>query len=154
MMNWQFFWYHFGKRFSINEADGHFCGVHLTYYLQYFWLKHCIITLQLLLCVPNVRFKWVSLSIFLWTQSNLNWRKKSRLYFNDFSWQWCLKCFKYARLEWMTPLPPVSCLKIFQAIHSSFVTITKPLNNKRGEAFCKELKWMCKLFEINGQKDF
>ena len=26
-------------------------------------------------------------------------------------------------------------------------------SNNRGETFCEGLKWMCKLFEKNGQKD-
>ena len=34
-----------------------------------------------------------------------------------------------------------------------FVTITTPLSTKIGETFCEGLKWMCKLFEKNGQKD-
>ena len=40
-----------------------------------------------------------------------------------------------------------------QTIGSSFVTITKPLNNKNGESFCEGLKWMCKLFKKNGLKN-
>ena len=44
-------------------------------------------------------------------------------------------------------------LKHLQAINPSFVTITKPLKNKIGETFCEGLKWICKLFKKNGQKD-
>ena len=29
----------------------------------------------------------------------------------------------------------------------------KPSSKKRGETFCEGLKWMCKLFEKNRQKD-
>ena len=45
-------------------------------------------------------------------------------------------------------------LKRCQAIDPSFVTITKPLSNNIGEARYEGLKSICKLFEINGQKDF
>ena len=44
--------------------------------------------------------------------------------------------------------PPCLYLKHLQAIDPSFVTITKPLSNKRGETFCEGLKLMWKLFEI------
>ena len=54
----------------------------------------------------------------------------------------------YVRLE---RLP---CLKHSQAIDPSFVTITKPLSNKIEETFCEGLKWICKFFEIKGQKTF
>ena len=50
--------------------------------------------------------------------------------------------------------PSVSLFETFASNWPSFVTITKPLNNKKGERFCEGLKWMCKLFKINGQKVF
>ena len=43
-------------------------------------------------------------------------------------------------------------LKHLQVIDISFLTITKPLTNKEGETFCERLKWMRKLYKINGQK--
>ena len=45
-------------------------------------------------------------------------------------------------------------LKHLKATDPLFLAITKPLRNKRGETFREELKRMCKLFEIDGQKDF
>ena len=60
----------------------------------------CFVSLT---CFIYMIFKWVSLSIFLWTQSNLNWVKKRKLYFTDFLWQVMFKIFqilmKHARLE-------------------------------------------------------
>ena len=44
-------------------------------------------------------------------------------------------------------------LKYLQAIDPSFVTITKTLSNKIGETLYEGLKWMCTLFEKNGQTD-
>ena len=59
---------------------------------------------------------------------------------------------KHARLEQIPPQFPY--LEHLQAIDSSLVTITKSLSNKSGGTFCEWLKWICKPFEINGQKDF
>ena len=47
---------------------------------------------------------------------------------------------KHARLEGIPPPPPFPYLKHLQAIDPSFVTITKPVNNERGETFCEGLK--------------
>ena len=44
-------------------------------------------------------------------------------------------------------------LKHLQAVDPSFATIIKPLSNKIGETSCEGLKWMCKLFEKNGQSN-
>lgn len=35
---------------------------------------------------------------------------------------------------------PISLLKHFQAINPSFITISKPICNKIGKAFCEELR--------------
>ena len=43
---------------------------------------------------------------------------------------------KHARLKQLPP--PFPDLKHLQAIHPSFVIITKPLNNKRGETFYED----------------
>ena len=43
-------------------------------------------------------------------------------------------------------------LKYFQKFELSFVVTTKPLRNKMRETFYGGLKWMCKLFEANGQR--
>ena len=73
------------------------------------------------------------------------------LNFNDFLWQVTFKIFKilrnHARLERIPPY--VSLFETF-----AFVTISKLLSSKSGEIFCGGLRWMCKLFKINGQKDF
>ena len=101
-------------------------------------------------------FKWVSLSIFPSTRSNLNLEIKKRLNFNDFSWQAIFEIFliwtKYEILEQISLTFPF--LKHLQVINPSFVTFTKPLSNKIIEKFCEGLKWMCKLFEENEQKRF
>ena len=103
-----------------------------------------------------VTIKWVSLSTFPWTQSNLNLKIKKRLNFNDVLWQVVFEIFhiwsKYARLERIPP--PFSNLKQLQRIDPSFVTITKLSSNEIRETFYKVLKQMCKLFEINVQQDF
>ena len=59
--------------------------------------------------VIYMNFKWISLSIFPWTQSNFN-GEKERLYFNDFFWQVMFKIFemlmKHKTLEWIpSPFP-------------------------------------------------
>ena len=84
-----------------------------------------------------MNFKRVSLIIFPWTLSNLNWEKREGCILMIFCNKWCLLYLKY--------LP---------AIDSSFVTNTKPISKKTGETFCEGLKWMCKPFEINGQNFF
>ena len=44
--------------------------------------------------------------------------------------------------------------KHLQATNLSFVAINKPLSNKTGEVFFEGLKRLCKLLEIDGQKEF
>ena len=101
--------------------------------------------------------KWVSLSIFPWTQSNLNLEIKRNLNFNDSLKQAIFEIFEVrtncARLERI--LPPFLFLKHLEEIEPSFITISKLSNNEIRETFCgEELKLMCKLFEINTQQDF
>ena len=52
--------------------------------------------------------RWVSFSIFPWTQSILNLEIKRRLNFNDYLWQAIFKIFqiwtKCARLKWISSL--------------------------------------------------
>ena len=50
--------------------------------------------------------------------------------------------------------PSFLYLRHFQAIDTSFLTITKLSSNGIRETFCEELKWMCELFETNVQQDF
>ena len=100
-------------------------------------------------------FRWVSLNIFPWTRSNLNLEIKKRLNFNDFLWQPIFEIFqiwtKYAILEQIFPY-----IFFFETFPSNqpfiCITITKPLSSKTGKTFCEGLKWMCKLFEKNGQR--
>ena len=69
--------------------------------------------------------------------------------------KWYLKYFKYKRYpRWEQISPDASLFEYLQADDLSFVIITNLLRNKTRETLCKELKWMCKLSEINGQKDF
>ena len=100
--------------------------------------------------------KWVSLSIFPWTQSNLNLEIKRSLNFNDSLKQAIFEIFEVrtncARLERI--LPPFPSLKHLEEIDPSSITINKLSNNEIRETFCEELKLMCKLFEINAQQDF
>ena len=100
-------------------------------------------------------FKLVSLSIFSWTQWNLNLEINKNLNFNGFLWQTIFEIFQvWMNNEILEGIPPyISFLKQLKAVHPSFVTITKPLGNKIGKAFYPGLKWMCKCFEKNGQKD-
>ena len=56
--------------------------------------------------------------------------------------------------DWSEYPPMFLILKHLQAMNPSFVIITKSLRNKTGETLCERWKCMCKLFEINGQKDF
>ena len=87
-------------------------------------------------------FKWVLLSIFKWTQSNLNLEISGKLNFNDCSLQTLFELFqiwtKYAKLEPISPLFPY--LEHLQEINSSFVTITKLSSNAIKETFCERLK--------------
>ena len=69
------------------------------------------------------------------------------LNFNDFLWQVMFKIFKILTNHTSEYPPSFPYLK-------PFVTISKLLSSKSGEIFCGGLKWMCKLFKINGQKDF
>ena len=101
--------------------------------------------------------KWVSLSIFPWTQSNLNLEIKRSLNFNDSLKQAIFEIFEVrtncARLKRI--LPPFPSLKHLEEIKPSFITITKLSSNEIRETFCgEELKLMCKRFEINAQQDF
>ena len=50
--------------------------------------------------------------------------------------------------------PSFSYLKRLQAINILFVTITKLSSNETRETFSEGLKSMCKLFEIDLQRDF
>ena len=53
-----------------------------------------------------------------------------------------LKYFKYnktCKIRANTP-PPLPYLEHLQEIDPSFVTITNPLSNKKGETFCEGLK--------------
>ena len=97
--------------------------------------------------------KWgVSLRIFLWIKSNvyLGWvlitsyRKRSSKYFkynqNMRDYSKCVPLFHY--------------FEHLQAIHPSFVIITKPLSSKIGGIFCEGLKWMSEVFKIEAQKEF
>ena len=58
---------------------------------------------------------------------------------------------KHARLEQTTT--SVSLIETFESSRL-FICNHQQTINKRGETFCEGLKWVCKLFEINGQKDF
>ena len=101
-------------------------------------------------------FKWVPLIIFPWTQSNLNLEIKKRLNFDDFFM--ASDVFNISNMNEIRNIGannPLDFLfwNISKKIDLSFVRITKPLSNKIEETFCEGLKWMCKLFEKNGQKD-
>ena len=65
---------------------------------------YCFVSLMKL---TYMTFKWVSLSIFPWTGSNLNLEIKKSLNFNDFLWQTIFEMFqtrtKYTILEWISP---------------------------------------------------
>ena len=50
--------------------------------------------------------------------------------------------------------PKCPYLKQSQAIEPSFLTITKSLSNKILETCCELLKYMYKLLDIDGRKDF
>ena len=66
------------------------------------------------------------------------------------------KYLKYeSNMRCLSKYPPMfPYLKYFQGIDPLLLTITKSLSNKIGEIFCKGLKWICKLFEIGGEKYF
>ena len=65
---------------------------------------YCFVSLMKL---TYMTFKWVSLSIFPWTGSNLNLEMKKSLNFNDFLWQTIFEIFqtrtKYTILDWISP---------------------------------------------------
>ena len=44
-------------------------------------------------------------------------------------------------------------LHCVQAIDPSFAITPKPLMSKTGETLCEGFKWLCKLFETDGQKN-
>ena len=97
----------------------------------------------------DINFKWLSLNIFPWTQR--------RLYFNNFLWLVMFKIFeivmKHTRLEQIPP--SVSLFETFSSNRPFICNHQQTIkHNKRGVTFCEGLKWMCKLFEISGQKDF
>ena len=60
---------------------------------------------------------------------------------------------KVCKIKANTP-SPFPYLKHLQAIDPSFVTMTKLSSNELKKTIEKELKWICKLFEINEQQDF
>ena len=76
--------------------------------------------------------------------------------FNNFR---LLILFSYARntRDQSKHSPYISVIETVEhllPIDPSFVTITKPLNDKIEETFWEGLNWMWKLFEIEGQKYF
>ena len=82
----------------------------------------------MLFCVPNVVYcygRQISIAKFFFVGSI---SRKRKLNFHDFLWVAIFEIFKV-------------CTKLARLERSSFVPITKPLINKRGETFC-------------GQKDF
>ena len=70
----------------------------------------------------NIEFSWFFMASDIWDISNMN--EICNISANTFPF-----------------------LKHLQAMDPPFVTITKPLSNKREETFCEGLKWMCKPFE-------
>ena len=101
-------------------------------------------------------YKWVSLSIFPWTQSNLNWQKMRRLHFNDLLWQVMVKIFlilmKWARLEQISSsvsickkLRPIldavlkqGVLRLFQLLGSAWHA---SVLDEESTAMLKQLYW-------------
>ena len=88
-------------------------------------------------------------------QSNLNAETKRILNFDDLLWLAIFEIFRVCKIrcESRVNIPPALLYsKNLQVIDPSFVTITKKYSGKIGERVSEQLKLMCKLSEIDGQK--
>ena len=87
-------WYHFYNLKNVKNTHG---GVLLLAKSQ---AKSCFMPLMEFIYMT---FKWVSLGIFPWTQSDSNLEIKNKLNFNDFLWQAIFEISqirtKYEKLE-------------------------------------------------------
>lgn len=79
--------------------------------------------------VCQINLKWVSLRIFAWTQSNLNFSIHRKLGCNDFYLLAISKLFQYTqRLDWSKYVSYVSLLLVFASKGSlSFLVIASQL---------------------------
>ena len=111
-------------------------------------LKHRI---TILFCVPKVvTIKWVSLSIFPWTQSNLNLEIKRRLGFNI----WNISDMDKV-CEIRASTLSVSLFEAFASNRPFICNYHHTIKQwDKWEIFCEGLRWICKLLEINAQQDF
>ena len=88
-------------------------------------------------------------------QSNLNSETKRILNFDDLLWLAIFEIFRACKIrcEGRVNIPPAPVYsKNLQVIDPLFVTITKKFSDKIGERASEELKLMCKLSKIDGQK--
>ena len=101
-------------------------------------------------------FQCVSLTIFLWTQSDLNVGTKRRVEFWWFLWLAIFELFqiwtKHVRLEWITTY--FSLFEIFVSNRPFICNHNQTINNKIGETFCKGLKRMWNFLRYIDQKIF